>query len=256
LVKPVIARVSEMGENFSIDDHQHPWGQLTYASHGIMKVNTEHASFIIPPERALWLPKYTPHSVSTRYGVSFRSLYIDNEKSLNLPKTTTAIDVSTLLRELILTISQWGDEYTISPDKERLNAVLIDQIQSASSAPLFLNMPKDKRLAKISSALNNNPADNTTLDKWSETIGATPRTLNRLFQKETNMGFVEWRQRLRILYSLERIDRGDAINLIALDMGYDSASAFITMFKKHMGLSPKVYIKTMVSSSYQAINSV
>ena len=112
-----------------------------------------------------------------------------------------------------------------------------------------------KLLTKISSVLNNDPANNTTLEKWSETIGATPRTLNRLFQKETNMGFVEWRQRLRILYSLERIDRGDAINIIAIDMGYDSASAFITMFKKHMGLSPKMYFKNIKSTAHQTMSS-
>lgn len=232
-----------MAENFSIEEHQHPWGQLTYASHGIMKVGTEHASFIVPPERALWLPKYTSHNVSTRFGVSFRSLYIDNALVNNLPKTTASIDVSALLRELILTISQWGTDYIVTDTKQRLIDVLIDQVQSASSAPLFLNMPKDKRLIRISSILNNDPANNKTLEQWSETIGATPRTLNRLFQKETQMGFVEWRQRLRILYSLDRIDRGEAINVIALDMGYDSASAFITMFKKHMGCSPKSYFK-------------
>lgn len=255
LTKPVIARVAEMAEHSDYEDHQHPWGQLTYASHGIMKVVTQDASFIVPPERALWLPKFTPHHVSTRYGVSFRSLYINNHQAKNLPTLTTSIDVSSLLKALILTISQWGDNYDVSPDKARLTSVLLDQIQSASSAPLFLNMPKDKRLQKISSMLSSDPANNTSLEKWSETIGATPRTLNRLFQKETQMGFVEWRQRLRILYSLERIDRGEAINNIALEIGYDSASAFITMFKKHMGCSPKVYLKSMDKPNVININS-
>jgi len=244
-----------MAENSNFENHQHPWGQLTYASHGIMKVVTEHASYIIPPERALWLPKFTPHQVSTRYGVSFRSLYIDNEMAKYLPQTTTAIDVSSLLRELILTISHWGESYVVSSIKARLISVLLDETQSASSAPLFLNMPKDKRLIKISSKLNDDPANNTTLEQWSQTIGATPRTLNRLFQKDTQMGFVEWRQRLRILYSLERIDRGEAINLIAMDMGYDSASAFITMFKKHMGCPPKAYFKAMDNPNIIDLNS-
>ena len=243
-----------MADNFRYEDHQHPWGQLTYASHGIMKVNTENASFIIPPERALWLPKFTPHQVSSRYGVSFRSLYIDNSRAKKLPAETTSIDVSGLLRELILSISGWGEMYDVNSEKTRLMSVLIDQIRSASSAPLFLNMPKDKRLVKISSMLNQNPADNTTLDKWSDSIGATPRTLNRLFQKETKMGFVEWRQRLRILYSLERIERGEAVNVVAIDMGYESASAFITMFKKHMGCAPKAYFKAMAEPSAIDLN--
>ena len=244
LAKPVLASVSEMAENHFFKKHQHPWGQLAYASSGIMKVSVANASFIIPPERALWIPRYTPHEISTRYGASYRSLYINNDWARFLPNSTTSINVDGLLRELILAVTHWGENYAVDSTKQRLISVLIDQIQSASTAPLFLNMPKDKRLQKISTILNSDPANSTTLEKWSETIGATPRTLNRLFQKETKMGFVEWRQRLRILYSLERIDRGEAINLIALDMGYDSASAFITMFKKHMGCSPKQYFKT------------
>lgn len=255
LARPILFRVYEMPENFFVEEHQHPWGQLVYASKGILKVNLPDASFIIPPERALWLPKYTPHEISTRYCASFRSLYIDNDWAKTLPGNTTSINVNALLRELIFTVTQWPVDYPVNSTNKRMLSVLIDQIQSASTAPLFLNMPKDKRLKKISSILNNDPANSTTLEKWSETIGATPRTLNRLFQKETKMGFVEWRQRLRILYSLERIDRGEAINLIALDMGYDSASAFITMFKKHMSCSPKKYFKASDKHSIIDLNS-
>jgi len=79
LKRPLLARVSEMPENYMVDEHQHPWGQLAYCSRGIMKVEVPGASFIIPPERGLWLPRFTPHIVSTKFGLSFRSLYIDNQ---------------------------------------------------------------------------------------------------------------------------------------------------------------------------------
>lgn len=243
LAKPVLARVSEMPENYHVETHQHPWGQLAYASAGIMKVSTLSASFIIPPERALWIPKFTPHTVSTRFGLSFRSLYIDNEWSKNLPEQTTPININRLLRELILRVTQWNESLPIDSTKNNLLKVLLNEIECAHKEPLFLHMPTDKRLIKITARLNNNPADNTTLEEWSHTIGATPRTLNRLFQKETQMGFVEWRQRLRILFSLERIEQGENINRIAGELGYDSGSAFITMFKKHLGQSPKQYLK-------------
>ncbi|TQV82793.1 AraC family transcriptional regulator [Aliikangiella coralliicola] len=254
LAQPILARVSEMPENYVVEEHQHPWGQLAYASRGIMKVNVPGASFIIPPERALWIPKFTPHLVSTRFGLSFRSLYIDNDWSTNLPTTTTSINVNGLLRELILTITQWQEEYELNAQRNNLLKVVIDQIESASNAPLFVNMPTDKRLIKITSTLNKNPADSTTLEQWSHTIGATPRTLNRLFHKETQMGFVEWRQRLRILYSLERIERGESINNIAVDLGYESGSAFITMFKKHLGTSPKRYFKETNENMRELLN--
>jgi AraC-like DNA-binding protein len=248
LSRPVVARVSEMPQCYTVAEHQHAWGQLAYAARGIMKVEIPGASYIIPPERALWLPKETPHTVSTRFGLSFRSLYIDNQWALRLGEQATAINVNPLLRELILQVTNWPESYPQSDENFRLLNVLIDQIYSAQRAPLFLKLPSDKRLVRISARLNNDPADNTSLQQWSEFIGATPRTLNRLFQKETHMGFVEWRQRLRILFSLEKVERGENIAQVAQDLGYESGSAFISMFKKHLGVSPKKYFKQSVES--------
>jgi len=249
--RPIIARVSEMPGNYMVEEHQHSWGQLAYSSQGIMKVDIPGASFIIPPERALWLPKNVPHIVSTKFGLSFRSLYIENDLSINLPKITTAINVDELLRELILKTTLWGDSYSLDAKRMRHIKFLLDQIEEASQAPLSLNMPMDKRLIKITDKICQEPSDNTSLQQWSESIGATPRTINRLFQKETQMGFIEWRQRLRILYSLERIEKGDKISNVAVDLGYESDSAFITMFKKHLGVSPKRYFKTSLEQAKQ-----
>lgn len=233
-----------MPENYVVEEHQHSWGQLAYSSQGIMKVEVPGASFIIPPERALWLPRHTPHIVSTKFGMSFRSLYIENKYSTQLPTQTTAINVNKLLRELILATTLWGDNYELNPKKVRHIHFLLDQIEDANCAQLSLNMPRDKRLVRMTDTICRDPGNNKTLEQWSKTIGATPRTINRLFHKETHMGFVEWRQQLRILYSLERIENGDKISSIALDLGYQSASAFTTMFKKHLGVSPKYYFKT------------
>ncbi len=249
MTRPILARVSEMPANYIVEEHQHPWGQLAYSSRGIMKVEVPGASFIIPPERALWVPKYTPHMVSTKFGLSFRSLYIENEYSENLPNQTTAINVDRLLRELILKTTLWGDEYSLDSKRMRHIEFLLDQIEDASQAPLSLNMPNDRRLLKITDMICKEPSDNTSLQQWCETVGATPRTINRLFHKETQMGFIEWRQRLRILYSLERIEKGDKISNVAVDLGYESGSAFITMFKKHLGVSPKRYFKASSQQS-------
>lgn len=232
-----------MPANYIVEEHQHPWGQLAYSSSGIMKVEVPGASFIIPPERALWVPKNIPHIVSTKFGLSFRSLYIENNYAESLPARTTAINVDKLLRELILKTTLWGDEYSLDSKKVRHIEFLLDQIQDASQAPLSLNMPTDRRLIKITDRIYKDPSDNTSLQQWCETVGATPRTINRLFHKETQMGFIEWRQRLRILYSLERIENGEKISNVALDLGYESGSAFTTMFKKHLGVSPKRYFK-------------
>jgi AraC-like DNA-binding protein len=249
LPRPVCFQISQMPAGYSVDEHQHPWGQLAYASEGIMKLSVPEANLIIPPQRAVWLPPNTPHSVSTRLGLSFRSLYINNELTRGLPKIATPINVDSLLKALIFKISMFKEDYQVTPKVKRLLKVLIDQIHDASQAPLFLYMPSDKRLLSITEKLLTDPSNNTTLDAFSEHIGATPRTINRLFIKQTKMGFVQWRQRLRILYSLDRIERGENISRIALDLGYESGSAFITMFKKHLGVSPKRFFKNDTTES-------
>ena len=242
-----------MPENYVGEAHQHPWGQLAYASKGIMKVATPGASFIIPPQKAVWLPRYTPHTMSSRFGISFRSLYLHNSWTRKLPEVATVINVNCLLRELILEAASWIEQ-TLSEQQERLVSVLIDQVEMAKEAPLFLKVPTDKRLLQIANRLMSDPADSLSLESWSRGIGATSRTLNRLFVKETQMGFVEWRQRLRILYSLDRLERGENVAAIALDLGYESDSAFITMFKKHLGVSPKKYFKQIETKPVSTIS--
>jgi len=57
------------------------------------------------------------------------------------------------------------------------------------------------------------------------------------------MSFRQWRQQLRILESLRRLGREEQVTTVALDLGYDSHSAFITMFNKVLGKTPGQYFK-------------
>lgn len=244
LIKPVVGRVADMPAMAIYEPHQHPWGQLAFAAKGIMKVVTPTTSFILPPQKALWLPPFTPHEVSSRFGMRFRSLHIHNRWTQRLPEEPSVIHVSGLLRELILETASW-QEAQLNLAQKRMVKVLIDQISKASEAPLSLKMPTDKRLIQLANTLIKNPANTATLEHWSQQLGASSRTLHRLFLKETQMGFIEWRQRLRILFSLERLESGEKISSIALDLGYESESSFINMFKKHLGTSPKKYFQAL-----------
>ncbi len=120
-------------------------------------------------------------------------------------------------------------------------AVILDQIRSLSVAPLDLPIPKDPRLEKIHRVFTVNPADNRTLEDWGNKVGATSRTLTRLFRSETGMNFRQWRQQVRILEALRRLGSEEPVTSVALDMGYDSPSAFINMFKKALGKTPGQY---------------
>ena len=243
LPRPVVASVSEMPPMHLVNRHQHPWGQLAYACRGILKITIPSGSFIVPPQQALWLPPGTPHEVSTRYGASFRSLHIINAWTKAMPDQPQTLRINNLLRELILTVARLPDNYPLDDTTRRLLQVLLDQITCADRTPLYLPMPQDKRLKVIAEQLGANPADNRTLSDWASQVGASVRTINRLFNKETTLGFTQWRQQLRLLHSLELIENNHSITSVALDLGYDSSSAFITMFKKQLGQSPKQYVK-------------
>jgi len=123
----------------------------------------------------------------------------------------------------------------------RLIAVLMDQLRALKETPLHLPLPKDNRLKKITDALGENPSRQETLEEWASQVGASSRTLARLFQDETGLTFGAWRQQARLLKALERLASGEQVTAIALDLGYESPSAFSAMFKRALGTSPRRY---------------
>lgn len=119
--------------------------------------------------------------------------------------------------------------------------VIMDQIRSMRIAPLELPIPGDVRLNRIYKRLSINPGDRRTLEHWGREVGATGRTLTRLFRREIGMSFSQWRQQLRILEALKRLAIKEPVTTIAIDLGYDSPSAFIAMFKMTFGKTPGQY---------------
>ena len=121
--------------------------------------------------------------------------------------------------------------------------VIVDQINIQPLAPLALPLPSDARLLKITRSLTENPADSRLLGEWALFAGASKRTLNRLFLKQTGMSFQNWRQQLRLLRALELLAAGDSVTGVALELGYENTSAFIAMFRRCLGSTPTRYLR-------------
>jgi len=151
------------------------------------------------------------------------------------------VTVSPLLKELILHAVKMPTDYPLDSPEERIMRVILDQIQHLDVKPLSLAIPKEPRLNKIFRELSENPGNKRTLEEWGKLVGATRRTLTRLFHSEIGMSFGQWRQQIRILESLRRLAVNDPVTTVALDLGYDSPSAFISMFKKALGKTPGQY---------------
>jgi len=238
-VSPLSGEFKAMTE---IPNHSHPWSQLAYSSKGIMHIVTDAGTFVIPPEQALWLPPNIYHQHFCKNEVSYRSLHIDPVLSEILGDKVRPLTIDPLLRSLILEITSWSKDYQETEQSKRLIQVLIDRLAIAQSNELFMPTINDKRLLPIIEKLNHQPANKLTIEQWALKVGASSRTLNRLFNKHYGMGFSRWKQKLRILKSLEMLNTNAQLVDIAFELGYESTSAFITGFKKQLGCSPKKYL--------------
>jgi AraC-like DNA-binding protein len=146
--------------------------------------------------------------------------------------------VSGLLREAVLRASTWPAASTPDPSQNRIVAVILAELSAAPREQLVLTTPADRRLLKIAQALAADPADPRSLNQWAEWAAITPRTLTRRFVSETGLSFTDWRQRARLMRAVELLAAGRAVTSVALELGYDSLSAFIAMFRRAMGVAP------------------
>jgi AraC-like DNA-binding protein len=239
--RPVAAMARDYPAGHLIAYHRHARSQFLYASSGVMTVRTRSGIWVVPPLRAVWIPAQTRHQIWTSGALSMRSLFIDATRFPDLPKDCRVLAVSPLLKELILYAVGLPRLYPLRGPEQRLMRVIIDQIRSMEITPLELPVPHDSRLMKLYDCLLANPADKRSLEDWGKLVGATGRTLARQFRRETGMGFAQWRQQIRILEALRRLGMGETVTAVAIELGYDSTSAFISMFKKSLGKTPGQY---------------
>jgi len=222
--------------------HSHARGQLLFIAEGLIQVSTKGEGYwVVPPQRAVWLPPYVEHDARSLTSVKLRNVYISEEASQSLPGHCQVISITPLIRELILRAAEFNVLYDEQGAEGRLIEVLLDQLASQPEVPLHLPHPKSKALKYIAEYLIHEPADQRTLNAWAQNVGLSARTLARHFVKETGMSFGQWRQQARLLAAITRISQGDPVAHIAQDLGYDSQSAFIAMFRKAMGTTPGRY---------------
>lgn len=238
----VLARARECPPDHSIDWHTHERAQLLYAVRGVMRVTTAGGVWVVPPQRAVWIPPGISHHVQAQgAALSIRSLYIRRDALEGLPEKCCVVTVSPLLRELIIEAMDVADEPLDNSADARLIRVLLDRIEGLPVAPLHLPTANDKRARQITDKLMEDPADPRTLQDWSAELGASERTLARIFMRETGMTFGQWRQQVKLLAALARLARGDSVTDVAFDLGYASQSAFIAMFRRALGKTPGRY---------------
>lgn len=243
LARPLEGLAADYAPGDEIPLHQHPFAQLLFASSGVMTVTTEHGTWVVPPERAVWVPARVGHSIRMTGRVSMRTIYLSDAFGPLAGDGCCVVSVSPLLRESILRAVGFAQPYPEDGSEARLVAVIADELRAAPTAPLHLPLPRDARARRVAEALRANPGDPRTLSDWARLAGASARTLERLFERETALAFGAWRQQARLLRGLEQLAAGESVTSVALDLGYETPSAFIAMFRRALGTSPGRYFR-------------
>lgn len=241
--RPVVAFGGDMvTRGTEVAPHTHRRAQLVLTLRGVVRCEAEHGVWIVPPRCAVWIPGGLAHRVTLSGNVKVYCLFVDPEARRELPGQCCALSVSPLLQELVLHAARMPTLYDDDGADGRIVAVLLDQLGAAPVEKLNFPMPAHPRLRQIAAALMAHPADRATIDEWSERIGVAPRTLTRMLRRETGMSFGQWRRQLHILIALNRLTQGASVQNVALELGYENPSAFVTMFRKALGKPPARYL--------------
>lgn len=237
----VIGIAAEMGEHDS-GVHQHRKAQLLYSSAGCMRFNLADTQVVLPPTRAAWLPAGVVHQVTMRNVVAYRSLYFEPETVASLPDKVTIFHVNPLLKALIDTMSFWPWDKS-RHSQHNAFALLIEELLHADAQNLSLPLPKDKRLQTWLKQLQQQQKIPASLQDMAIEIGASERTISRIFSNETGMAYQAWRQQWRLLSAIEQLAAGASVAQVGFNLQFSSDSAFISFFKQYTGITPAQYFR-------------
>ncbi len=250
LPRAVIAvSATSTSESWEHAPHSHRKGQLMYTLRGVIHCQIEAGIWIVPSQCALWIPGGMSHAARGSGEAQVYCLLIDPDAAGALPPQCCTLSVSGLLHELISKAVSFPPMYEEDGAQGRLIRTLLDELAQAPIEDLHLPMPQDPRLRRLADSLLAAPGDKATLGQWAVRIGMSERSMTRLLLEEFGLSFGRWRRQLHVILSLQRLARGDSVQRVALDLGYENASGFITMFRKAVGQPPARYLADRAGAS-------
>src|SRR5579862_2489263 len=153
LPSPVTALSFDLSHAHTIPEHSHPEDQLVYACRGVMTVKTSAGIWVVPAQRAVWIPAKIPHSLVMSGEVSMRTVYLRARMAARLPRECCVVNVTPLLQHLILHLCTIEKLSRRSRSQAHLIDVLIDLLATVHAVPLQLPTPSDVRAARVATLL-------------------------------------------------------------------------------------------------------
>jgi AraC-like DNA-binding protein len=252
--RPVRVRARSMRADTHFEPHRHGWSQLAYCATGIVQVMAEQdastgdeITYIVPPSRAVWIAPGARHTIHVLEDAQLRTLYIHASVTPAGWNDCRVIVVSPLLRELVHALDAPPGALLPKAREQRLCGLVLDEIAHADLQALGVPFPHrqagDKRLRALCEAVLRAPSQRTTLAGQAAGVGASERTMARLFRDELGTSYQQWRQQAILAHALPMLARGSPVSHVAASSGYASDSAFTAMFKAAMGEPPSHFRK-------------
>lgn len=240
---PVKSIPRQYHAGYTVERHSHSRAQLLYASEGVVVVSTADGRFLVPPEHALWIPPRIEHSVEMLGNVQMLSLYVASDTLPGLPDTPRVVGITGLAHELIVAAVQPRPEDDVPGRLELVTPLLLHVISMLPERPLGLPFPSDPKLASLCRAYLEAPLPDLSIEAWAGELSMSRRSFTRAFRRQTGLSLSTWRQQACVFAALPRLASGEPVTSVALDLGYDSIGAFITMFKRMLGQPPRAYLR-------------
>lgn len=220
-----------------------PAGTLLFTTGPLVTVMVGGSSWMIAPQRALWVPHGSAFEAGERHSSSCHALAVSPGEPIDLPADVCLVEAGALLRELLVEAERLVRASSPSPRRQWIMSLIASAIVETPLEVSAIIAPSDARLQHICNAILADPSDNRTIDEWARIVGMSRRALTRQFRAETRMSFAVWRQQVRLQQALARLRMGESVTRVAYEVGYESVSTFSTIFRQNFGASPSSYAK-------------
>ena len=235
--------------DFDVPEHAHGSNQLIHATQGVMEVAAGQSCWLIPPQFGVWIPARTLHRIRMPGAVSMRTLYLRTGLAPRLPRTCTVLHVTPLLKELVVEAVRIGELKTKQPLHAALRDLIVSLLESASPVPTEVVLPRDARALAVAKAFMSEQADAPSLHALCERAGVSVRTLERTFKSEVGTSFEAWKRQVRLMKGIELLVGGRTVKEAAYEVGYQNPSAFVEMFRRTLGTTPKAWAAQLQAST-------
>ncbi|MBH1362753.1 helix-turn-helix transcriptional regulator [Stenotrophomonas maltophilia] len=222
--------------------HEHRKAQVMVATRGLITLETHAGLWVVPPQGAVWIPGGLTHRASSSGKPHGFVVFVEPGAAPGLPTQCCTMAITPFMQALLERVADHPQQYEHGSAQARLMAVLLDELIAAPPEWIHLPMPSESRLRRLASAMLGAPAERATLDVWAGRIGMSERNMSRLFSAETGLSVRRWRRQMHVVVALPMLAGGKTVQAVADELGYDSAGAFVTMFRKTVGAPPKRFL--------------